>query len=321
MSVVLLTYEPKWEKLNQTVQSILRQRDIRMELVVGDDGSKNDLFSRLEPLLRQSNIPYTLHKCPENVGTLRNILEALYRASGEYVYLISPGDLLFDSRTLADFCGFARQQRAELLFGRGVYYNAEDGNVTIYRGEPLLPNCPELYTPGASALERKLSFFMDSHILGAAFLRKRETAIKYMEQVKPYAKYVEDATSTACALMDGQEVRFFDRNVVWYEYGTGLSAPNSKWGKVVSGEITACFDALREAYPADPVVVLASYRRSCPSRSRLLLWLLRHPVLAALELKNRRRRPAVVECTAAEEAELRQFLTETAQQTGGSNGN
>lgn len=322
VSVVLLTYEPKWEKLVRTAQSVITQQGISMEIVVGDDGSKNDLFPALEQLLRESGKPYTMHKCPRNVGTLRNILEALYCAKGEYVYLISPGDMLFDSNTLAEFYGFAKKDGAELLFGRGVYYNADEKGVEIFRGQPLMPIHPELYAPGADVTARKLSFFLDSHILGAAFLRKRETAIRYMEQVKPCAKFVEDATSTAVAMADGQEVRFFDRNVVWYEYGTGLSAPDSKWGKVVAGEITDCFEAIHSNNPADAVVDLAVYKRSCSSKGKLLAWmLLHHPVLTALELRNRRRKIAVVECTDAEEAQLRRLLREADDLTGGSHGN
>ena len=97
VSVILLTYEPKWEKLERTARSILRQTGIETEIVVGDDGSKNDLFPRLEALLRSGGARYTLHKCPRNVGTLRNALEALYRAalsdkkiSGGKMHLIVP---------------------------------------------------------------------------------------------------------------------------------------------------------------------------------------------------------------------------------------
>ena len=322
VSVILLTYEPKWEKLERTARSILRQTGIETEIVVGDDGSKNDLFPRLEALLRSGGARYTLHKCPRNVGTLRNALEALYRAKGEYVYLISPGDLLFDSRTLADFYQFAKGQDAPLLFGRAVYYNADETGVTVYRGKNLMPSRPDLYTPGGWKLARKVSFFLDSHILGAAFLRKREAAIRYMEQVKPCSRYVEDATSTACALMDGQEVRFFDRNVVWYEYGTGLSAPDSKWGKIVAGEITECFGMLKQAFPKDPVLDAAVFKRSGPSRKRQLIrMLLCHPVLLGVMLYTRGRKPALADCTAEEESLLQKFILETTEQTGGSHGN
>lgn len=309
VSVVLLTYEPKWEKLEPTIRSILCQQEVQMEVIVGDDGSKNDLFDRVEPML--SGVAHRLHKCPQNVGTLRNVLEALYCAKGEYVYLISPGDLLYDGLTLRDFYCFAKSQNAPILFGRGVYYNYDGDSTTVYRGIPQLPVHPELYTPGASPAARKLSFFLSSHILGAAFLRKREVAIRYMEQALPYAKYVEDATSTANALLDGVEVRFFDRNVVWYEYGTGLSAPDSKWGRIVADEITACVADLQERYPSDGVLALTAVRRSGMDKKKQLLWMLtHHPYLAALELHNRRRKIAVVACSQEEEARLRAFLSQ-----------
>ena len=44
VSVVVVTYNSIWDKLRQTLESILTQDDIRMQIIVADDGS--DVYKR-----------------------------------------------------------------------------------------------------------------------------------------------------------------------------------------------------------------------------------------------------------------------------------
>ena len=46
ISVIIVTYNPKWEKLRTTILSILFQKNINIEIIVSDDGSKNNLFEQ-----------------------------------------------------------------------------------------------------------------------------------------------------------------------------------------------------------------------------------------------------------------------------------
>ena len=43
VSVLVITYNPKKEKLMQTLNSILLQKGIKFEIVIADDGKNNPL--------------------------------------------------------------------------------------------------------------------------------------------------------------------------------------------------------------------------------------------------------------------------------------
>ena len=48
-----------------------------------------------------------------------------------------------------------------------------------------------------------------------------------------YSVYVEDRTTLAYALIHNVDVQYLDRNISWYEYGTGISTnKESKWQKI-----------------------------------------------------------------------------------------
>ena len=44
MSVIVVTYNSEWEKIKITLNSILRQKNISLQIIVADDGSEN-IFS------------------------------------------------------------------------------------------------------------------------------------------------------------------------------------------------------------------------------------------------------------------------------------
>ena len=57
VSVVILTYHPDWNKLRQTVLSAVFQMDVHREIVIADDGSKDNCRKQLEELFEELQFP------------------------------------------------------------------------------------------------------------------------------------------------------------------------------------------------------------------------------------------------------------------------
>ena len=95
VSVIVVMYNPIPEKLWLTLNSIINQEKVDLEIVIADDGSKNNLFDAIEEYMKKndfSNYKFVYHK--QNQGTVLNCYDGVNQASGDYIKLISPGDLL-----------------------------------------------------------------------------------------------------------------------------------------------------------------------------------------------------------------------------------
>lgn len=293
VSVVVLTYNPDNRKLRQTLTAIAAQQDVSLEVLISDDGSGQKDFAFLPGFMEQLGLTdYRLLAHEENRGTVESCLSAVREARGEYVFLTSPGDFLYDDHTLCALYRFSREQSCQICFGNAVFYAPEDGAPVLTKtvGSPAQPG---LYAPGVPERTVKASFFGGNWIIGASYFRSREPFLACLEQIRGEAKYMEDTPATAFALADGQRLCYLDRNVVWYEDGTGVSTGASeKWRKLLHQDALRCFTKLKERYPNDPYVDITLRNLSVSSRPRRILGnFLRHP-LVMLQLAKCKRTPA-----------------------------
>lgn len=281
ISVIVLTYNPDNRKLRQTLTAIARQKDADLEILISDDGSARKDFSFLADFMQALGIhQYRLLEHKENRGTVASCLSAVREATGSYVFLTSPGDYLYDDYVLRDFYRFSEANHAVLSFGNAVFYGEQDGMPILTRSVGT-PAQPDFYAPGASAKPAKLSFFGGNWVIGASYFRERTLFLGILEQICNESKYTEDTPSTAFAMAAGHRLYYFDRNVVWYEDGTGVSTGVSeKWKKLLHDDALRCFTKLKSLYPKDPCVDIAYRNLSVPGRFRRIAGkLLRHPIL------------------------------------------
>ena len=53
VSVVIVTYNSKWESIRMTILSILKQKNISMQIVIADDGSRKIYDDEINKLMSQ----------------------------------------------------------------------------------------------------------------------------------------------------------------------------------------------------------------------------------------------------------------------------
>ncbi len=279
ISVIVLLYNPNLRKSLITLKSILMQRNADYEIVVSDDGSEMDYFSEIEAYFKNNNFRnYSFVKNKENIGTVKNCFGAIKKAKGKYVFLTSPGDMLYDSDVLHNFYEFAERRSAKIVFGNAVMYNVTD-KINI-ENSVRNPICPEYYAENNSVKKMYMSALFGNQIIGAAYFRERETALEYFSEIQSFVKYVEDSTSTLLALADGVRVYHYDRNIVWYEAGTGVStSENTEWQKTIQNEIITAMNKLIEKNPNDAVIDKAIRIINTKGVLKKILILLNRPVV------------------------------------------
>lgn len=281
VTVLVVTYFPVWKKLKSTLLSIICQKNINFEIIISDDGSEEDYFYEAERFFAEHGFSdYKLVKNIKNLGTVNNYYSALCHAKGEYTYGISPGDMLYNEYTLSDLYAFSKEREISVCFGDAIYYNLQDDEVNIVKKRYYVPRRPWIYTDKVALDVMKYFFFYDNFILGATFFRRTDVAIKYIGKIKDSSRYVEDNTSTAFMLADGLRVIHFDKYVVWYEYGEGIStSSDNKGGKLLDADLNNSFEELRKQYPNDQVINTLLQSRHYSRFHQKLYLLLNVPIL------------------------------------------
>lgn len=310
VSVIVLTYNPDNRKLRQTLSAVAAQKGVSFEILISDDGSGRKDYSFLPEYMQALGAEnYRLLEHKENRGTVESCLSAVKAATGRYVLLTSPGDYLFDEYVLRDLYDFACRHEAKLCFGNAVFYNADGGTPVLTKtfGSPAQPG---FYAPDAPEEIAKLSFFGGNWVIGASYFRERELMLSCLEQIRGESKYTEDNPSTAFALAAGHRLFYCDRNMVWYEDGTGVSTGASeKWKKLLHEDALRSFRKLKGLYPKDPCVDIAWRNLSVRNRLlRILGRLLRHPVLSARLYRCKKAAGKPITCSPEDLSRLSRLL-------------
>lgn len=310
VSVILLAYNPDLVKLRQTLYAISQQKEVCMEVIISDDGSARKDYAFLPAYMESLGITdYRLLEHPENRGTVNSCFSAVSAAAGEYVFLTSPGDYLFDSLVLRDLYRFAQAHDAPLCFGNAVFYTARDGAPCLTKtvGRPA---SPQLYAPDTNSKTGKLSFFGGDWVIGASYFRSRELLLDCLQKVLDTAKYMEDTTTTAFALAAGERLYHCDRNVVWYEDSTGVSTGgNAKWDALLRQDLLLSFQKLKKLYPKDPYVDIGWRNISQNNRVKRIAGKLLHHggmMLRLAQLKKAQKQQ--IRCADADIQRLTQLL-------------
>ncbi len=279
VSVIILTYNPHWDKLRRTLVSVIKQKGVNIQIVISDDGSSEDYRDQIEEVLKNNKVTnYVYNKNEKNVGTVKNYLSGLYKAKGRYTFAISPGDMLFDETSLYDMITYCDENQAKICFGNAVYYHSVGEGLEIYR-DINQPNHPQFYGINSPLFICKMMFFANEDILGVSYLRETKCAIECFEAIKDIAIYLEDKCSSAVALMKGIKIIHFNRKFVWYENGTGISTSNNTaWLDKLEQDYWNVIKMLYEKYPKDRMLdVVISKKKSGKTQNKVVL-LIKHPI-------------------------------------------
>lgn len=127
VSVVTLTYN-NFEKIYETINSVLRQSYENIEYIICDDCSKNFDATNIRKYIeanKNDNLKrYKIITNDKNLGTVKNINKAYKNATGEYIINLSCNDVLFDNDVVSKIEKVFRKNKCEVvLTTRALYRN------------------------------------------------------------------------------------------------------------------------------------------------------------------------------------------------------
>ena len=236
-SVLMLTYNSSWDKTRQTLYSILIQKFADFEIVIADDGSQDNNFSKIEEYFATNHFTnYTLVANETNQGIVKNFDSGLVLCKGKYIKPISPGDFLYDENTLASVYDEIKDGDAAVYFGNAVYYSNTGGNIHIYDDNANPMDLTPYLKKDYKTIKKNYLVGMD-RILGASVLYRSDKFKYYFHQMLKIIKYAEDCSIGFMIAHDEKIDYLSTKGVIWYEYSSGISTNgNSKWGRLIDAD-------------------------------------------------------------------------------------
>lgn len=224
VSVVVLTYNSDYNRIIKTLASIIKQKSCTFEIIISDDGSKDFFYVEIDKWFKcNSFYKYKIIRQGINKGTVKNAYRACCKAKGRYIKLLSPGDFLYDDDTLAKLNSFMSANNHKITFGRSVYYMIKDNELKIVN--KMNPYDTSIYLPYNRERVLESVLLYSDYVCGAGYMVERKSFLENLEKMLDRIIYCEDMTYIYM-LAHGYDIGFLDENVVWYEYGIGISTNN-----------------------------------------------------------------------------------------------
>ena len=245
VSVVVVTYNSPFEKLENTLQSVIWQENVDFEIIIADDGSKSFDKERVENwFLSKGFKDYKLVLNKENQGTLKNFISGWKAATGKYVKELSPGDLLYDKTALEKSVRYMEDHNVGFAFGLAASYKKENDSIELLN----IMNPGDLRPYYSDSTEwKKLNYVVNrDYANGMAVIERRDLMLKYSSYLEGKVKFMEDCIFILM-IADDVPVGFIKDYMIWYEFGGGISTrkDNTSSKRVVDDNI-ACFKVIGE---------------------------------------------------------------------------
>ena len=231
VSVIVCSYNPSIDDMLFTLESLVSQKNIRLEIIVADDGSEDNLYEKVVQYFKDNNFQHWMMVCnQENHGTVFNLYSGIRKASGKWIKTISPGDALNGKEILREWIDYNEKENVKWSFSDAIYYVGkpnENKHIIAYAH----PNDISPYIRKNDYLCRWNYLALDDNALGLTLLAEKSIMIEYIDKIVGKIIYAEDHIYRMM-MFDGIVGSYFPRNAVLYQFGTGISTTGSVvWGR------------------------------------------------------------------------------------------
>lgn len=231
VSIIIASYNPSLEKMLFSINSVIKQTGIDYELIITDDGSKNNYFSEIEGFLQKHcKCEYQLLSHEVNQGTVKNFLDAVNHASGEFIRTLGAGDSLYGTESLKNHVEYVEKSGKNWSFGQMLYFSINELGERHFVKHRSRPQLTKPYLKGRDNRCVWNYCVVSDIATGTAILYKKDLLLCYLERFEGKVIYTEDYVTTLM-MFDGYLGAYYPAPVVCYEFGDdGITAPGNKDG-------------------------------------------------------------------------------------------
>ena len=286
ISVVVGTYNPNWEKLKATLLSIVEQKNLKLQIVVSDDGSANPLHTEIIDFFNHIGFcDYKLVAGAINEGTVCQYYRGFCAADAEYIKPFSPGDLLYNDVILSEWIAFAKENNADISFGDLVCYNRKGGSLNIIHHINFPWNL-SIYKKDVSYRDWVINYVcLENVIYGCSKIAKKSIFLHYIKFLLHRVIYAEDYF-IRLAVLDQRKILYYPNKVIWYEFADGgiSSSGDKKWRELIRKDDIAMDEICLEKWNKPDkeirswLLELIEFKKiNCPTKCEKLARYVKHP--------------------------------------------
>jgi glycosyltransferase involved in cell wall biosynthesis len=100
ISVCIITYNHE-KYILEALKSVLAQKDVVMEVIIGDDSSTDNTFTIISEFIQTHKLEWKILPRERNVGMSKNWQRCIEAATGDYIALLEADDYWNDEKKLA----------------------------------------------------------------------------------------------------------------------------------------------------------------------------------------------------------------------------
>lgn len=134
VSIVVLTYN-SGSFILESLESVLLQDYNRIELVISDDGSKDDTCEKVEKWINNNSTRFEgcrIIKSFYNRGTCSNYNQGVFNSHGYYIKTLDGDDILNGPTAISDYVSFMKETKHEICIADVQVFSNEDYDVSSY---------------------------------------------------------------------------------------------------------------------------------------------------------------------------------------------
>jgi len=217
VTIVTASYK-KFDRIFDTIKSVIRQDYNNIEYIIADDGSPNFPQKEIEDYLREnaSDLDYKIYHSEVNKGTVKNLNHAFKNSKGDYVFPLSCGDEFFSNDVVCRIVDRFSTTNAKLIVTTRLFHNN-------YKPICLLPHYYDRNTIEKLNTNQKQyeAFVTGRHynfFSGSAMYYSR-CILDEMDYFDEQYLLLEDAPFVAKYLQRYPFLYAFEIISIWYEYG------------------------------------------------------------------------------------------------------
>lgn len=200
-----------------TIESVLQQDCLNIEYIIADDSSKNiDVtIKAITELLNKRELTnffsIRLLKQEKNIGTVKNLNNAIKCSSGDILYFLAADDIFYNESVLTEWTKFFKNNGTFVSTAKRVICKKTTGNVQCIRPKKQQIKNIKYLSP------QDLYFTMayENYILGCCTAYKKQCFEKYGYLDESY-KLLEDHPMILSLLKKDVQISFWDEIAIYY---------------------------------------------------------------------------------------------------------
>lgn len=217
---VVVTHYNQMEYIKTALISVLEQSYMNIELIVADDCSSTfdkDKVKKIIDKYNKNNYDYKIIQGKKNVGTVKNLNNAIKKITGDYVLFFAADDKLSDNRVIENFVNEFKDSKKNVVTAQCILY---DENLKVKHQRYInARKALKLNDKSATAIYEKMA---EGCFYGSGGTAYRSSIFKKYGLFNEKYKFVEDWSYWLYILRSGEKMYYANFDALSHRDG-GIS--------------------------------------------------------------------------------------------------